>query len=153
MPRKPATAASAASKPAAAPWTVAIDGHPVPLAITADAIVGIERHTGRTLFQHADAASRRAVPLRDLAIILRYLAGVGAPIAALRGPPIVELISGEPGVMTDLQPQHFGETAEAVIVRNGLIEVLAAVMLPIVAAMKAGTTTDGLRRPGYVDGR
>ena len=133
-----------------AAWTVNIDGHEIPLRITTCAAIGIERATGRTLFQHAEAVQDRSLSIAHLATMLRFLAPVDSPVAALRGPtldealpPHIALALGGLDAVTLGAPLGTGDTAEAAILRNGLVDVMARVMVPIVAAMRAGADAAG----------
>ena len=124
-------------------WAIMVDGETIPLRITTPAIIAIEQATGRTLFEHALASKERSVPLVHLAIIVRALAGPTCPVPALRSP---EPYAGRLPIL--FAPDS---AAEEAIVRNGMINILARVMLPIVAAMRGGVTEVGEPKPNYTE--
>ena len=127
---------AAKAAPIDSPWTLEIEGQVVPLTPKLDALIGIERATGKTIYQHLDAAHRRAVMLEDLAFIVRFLVGEDCPIEGLRSP------ISRSGLHGPLAQLH-GEQAEAIIVRAGMIDVLAIVMVPILAAVKGQVDEHG----------
>ena len=111
-------------------WKLDVDGVIAPLVPALPALLGIEATTGRTIYQHTIAASQRAVMIRDLALIVRFLAGADAPVDGLKAP----ISLGAQGLVVQ---QFDCEQAESIIMRIGMIEVLAEA-IPALACSDEG---------------
>lgn len=110
------------------PWSLTLDGTTIPLTPTIEALIAIERETGRTLYQLAEAAKDRAVTIPQLVAIVRSFAGPDCPVEAVRAPAIVLGWQAPMSAGAD-------DAAAGVIVSNGVLGVLAGAMMPLMAAL------------------
>ena len=121
------------------PWTVTLDGVTIPLTPTIASLIAIERDTGRTLLQLADAVSTRSVTLTQLATIIRSFAGPQSPLEAAR--------ASEAYYLWRTPMMSAGDDPLCgLIISNGMVDVLASGMTPLVAAVMGKTDAEGRLR-------
>jgi hypothetical protein len=138
--RRTATARQAPA-PIPTTWEIVIEGRPVPLAPRLPALMGIEKATGRTIYQHVQRAAQRATTMQELTVIVRFLAGSACPVEAIRGPAEINGFA----MPLDINDPK----ATAVVLRSGLIPCMVAVTLPLMAAVRGAIDEEGEFLPGW----